>query len=107
MRTLALVFAVGAALAAGPAHACSGVELVQKQKALGDAVKAALGRDPGGDTARQTQAQTIIGRYSGLKPGPGGYLIERLLSSIALPASRAVTKFGPVGRTCPWAGKRP
>ena len=35
------------------------------------------------------------------------YRIERLLSSIALPASRAVTKFGPVGRTSPWAGKRP
>ena len=29
------------------------------------------------------------------------YRIERLLSSIALPASRAVTKFGPVGSTSP------
>ena len=38
---------------------------------------------------------------------PDRYRIERLLSSIALPASRAVTKFGPVGRTSPWAGKRP
>jgi hypothetical protein len=35
------------------------------------------------------------------------YRIERLLSSIALPAVRAVTKFGPVGRTSPWAGKSP
>ena len=78
MKNLAFVLALTAAVAAGPAHACSGVELYQKQRALGDAVKAALDRDPGGDPARQTRAQTIIDRYSGLKPGPGGYLIDML-----------------------------
>jgi hypothetical protein len=44
---------------------------------------------------------------SGASKHEADYRIERLLSSIALPASRAVTKFGPVGRTSLWAGKRP
>jgi hypothetical protein len=61
-------------LAASPALSCSPAELIQKQKAYGDAVKAAFERDPAGDEARRTQAMAVIGRYSGLKPGP--YLID-------------------------------
>src|ERR1700730_3231618 len=78
MKTCAYVLVAGLLMAAGPAFACSPGELVQKQKAYGDAVKAAFDRDPGGDSARQAQAQVVIGRYSGLKPGPGGYIIDML-----------------------------
>ncbi|HEY6254740.1 MAG TPA: hypothetical protein VIY51_03005 [Xanthobacteraceae bacterium] len=82
MKQFAHIFAhvlvAGLMISAGPAYACSPAELIQKQKAYGDAVKAAFDRDPAGDDARKSQAMVVIGRYSGLKPGPGGYIIDML-----------------------------
>ena len=78
MKKCAYVLVAGMMISAGPAYSCSPGELVAKQKAYGDAVKAAFDRDPGGDDARKAQALVVIGRYSGLKPGPGGYIIDML-----------------------------
>jgi hypothetical protein len=78
MKKCAYVLVAGMMMAAGPAYSCSPGELVQKQKAYGDAVKTAFDRDPGGDDARKAQAMVVIGRYSGLKPGPGGTIIDML-----------------------------
>jgi hypothetical protein len=78
MKKCAYVLVAGMMIAAGPAYSCSPGDLVQKQKAYGDAVKAAFDRDPGGDDARKAQALVVIGRESGLKPGPGGYIIDML-----------------------------
>jgi hypothetical protein len=79
MKPFACVLIAGMVMAAGPALACGPGELGQKQKAYGDAVKAAFDRDPSGDQARQAQAMVVIGRYSGLKPGiNGGYIIDML-----------------------------
>jgi hypothetical protein len=73
------VLLAGMVMAASPALACSPGELTQKQKAYGDAVKAAFDRDPAGDEARKAKAMTVIERYSGLKPGfNGGYIIDML-----------------------------
>ena len=78
MKAFACILVAGLLSAAVPALACSPGELVQKQKAYSDAVKVAFARDPGGDDARKAQALAVIGRYSGLKPGPGGYVIDLL-----------------------------
>jgi hypothetical protein len=79
MGRFACILLTGTVMAASPALACSPGELVQKQKAYGDAVKAAFDRDPAGDDARKAKAMTVIERYSGLKPGfNGGYIIDML-----------------------------
>ena len=78
MKLFASILAAGLLAAASPALSCSPAELIQKQKAYGDAVKAAFERDPAGDDARRAQAMAVISRYSGLKPGPGGYLIDMI-----------------------------
>jgi hypothetical protein len=72
--------AVVSGAAAGSAFACSGADLVQKQKAFSDAVKAAFERDPGGDAARQAQVQAVIGRFSSSLKNPtnGGAAIDML-----------------------------
>jgi hypothetical protein len=69
---------VACVLSGGAALACSPAELTQKQKAYGDAVKAAFARDPGGDGARQARAQAVIGRYGELvkRSSNGAYLID-------------------------------
>jgi hypothetical protein len=70
---------VACALSAGAALACSPAELVQKQRAYGDAVKAAFARDPGGDSARQARAQAVIARYAELvKSTNGGHIIDAI-----------------------------
>jgi hypothetical protein len=79
MKRSVSVLLAGMVMAVGPALACSPGELTQKQKAYGDAVKAAFDRDPAGDEARKAKAMTVIERYSGLKPGfNGGYIIDML-----------------------------
>ena len=62
-----------------PAAACSATDLIQKQKAFAEAVKAAFERDPSGDPARQARAQAVIGRYADLKKtGNGSQVIDLL-----------------------------
>jgi hypothetical protein len=79
MKPLAWALIAGTLLSATPVFACSGTDLIQKQKAFSDAVKAAFERDPSGDTNRQAQVQAIIARYSGLKNTTnGGYAIDML-----------------------------
>jgi len=63
MKAWVSILIAAAALAAKPALACSAVELQQKQKAYGEAAKAAFARDPAGDAARQLKAQDVIARY--------------------------------------------
>jgi hypothetical protein len=75
------IYALAAcALSAGMALACSPAELTQKQKAYGDAVKAAFDRDPAGDPARQARAQAVIARYGQLAKSStnGGTLIDMI-----------------------------
>lgn len=76
-RGLGILLAAGIGLttAASPAHSCSPAELTQKQKAFGDAAKAAYERDPGGDEARQAKVRQVIERYSGLKNSTNGHYI--------------------------------
>jgi hypothetical protein len=70
---------VACALSAEAALACSPAELVQKQKAYGDAVKAAFARDPAGDPARQARMQAVVARYGELvKSTNGAYLIDMM-----------------------------
>jgi hypothetical protein len=71
---------VACALSGGAALACSPVELVQKQKAYGDAVKAAFARDPAGDAGRQAQMRAITARYGELAKSStnGPYLVDLL-----------------------------
>jgi hypothetical protein len=79
MGRFAFVLLASTVMAASPALACSPAELVQKQKAYGDAVKVAFDRDPAGDDARKAKAMTVIDRYSGLKASTnGGYIIDML-----------------------------
>ena len=79
MKTYACILMAGAMISAAPAHACGPTDLIQKQKAFGDAAKAAFARDPAGDTARKAQVQTVIARYSDLKAGiHGSYIIDML-----------------------------
>jgi hypothetical protein len=79
MMRVACILLMGMSVSAGPALSCSGAELVQKQKAFSDAVKAAYERDPGGDAARQARVQGVIGRYANLKNGSDGrYIIDML-----------------------------
>jgi hypothetical protein len=59
------------------ALACSGADLVQKQKAYGDAVKTAFARDPGGDAARRAKLEAVIARYADLKNSTNGQLHHR------------------------------
>jgi hypothetical protein len=68
------------AISAGAALACSPAELVQKQKASADAVKAAFARDPAGAAARQAQMLAITARYGELAKSStnGPYLIDLL-----------------------------
>ena len=68
------------ALSAGPVLAGSPAELVQKQKAYADAVKAALARDPAGDSARQEKMRGVVTRYGELAKSSnnGSYLIDLL-----------------------------
>jgi ApbE superfamily uncharacterized protein (UPF0280 family) len=75
MKQFASALIAGMLIWAGPAAACSGTDLIQKQKAYADAVKAAFARDPGGDAARQAQVQAVIGRYSDLKNRTNGSAI--------------------------------
>jgi len=63
----------------GPAYCCTAVELIQKQKAFGDAVKAAFDHDPAGDSARQAKVKLVIDRYSNLKKSTNGpYIIDMI-----------------------------
>jgi hypothetical protein len=79
MKPLACALIAATLLSATPVFACSGADLIQKQKAFSEAVKAAFARDPGGDASRQTKVQAIIARYSGLKNTTnGGYAIDML-----------------------------
>jgi len=79
MKPLACVLMAGTLLSAAPAFACSGADLVQKQKAFSAAVKTAFERDPDGDAGRQTQLQAVIARYSDLKNTTNGaYAIDML-----------------------------
>jgi hypothetical protein len=79
MKAFAGVLIASLAIGAGPALACSSTELTQKQKAFGDAVKAAYQRDPGGGVARQARAQAVIARYGDLKNSTNsGYIIDML-----------------------------
>ena len=79
MKPLACALIAVTLLSAAPAFACSGADLIQKQKAFSAAVKAAFDRDPSGDAGRQAQVQVIIARYAGLKNTTnGGYAIDML-----------------------------
>ena len=79
MKIYVAILIAGAMISAVPAYACSPADLIQKQKAFGDAAKAAFARDPAGDTARKAQVQTVIARYSDLKAGiNGSYIIDML-----------------------------
>jgi hypothetical protein len=79
MKQLGCALIAGLLIWAGPASACSSTDLIQKQKAYADAVKAAFARDPGGDAARKAQVQVVIGRYSDLKNSTnGGAIIDAL-----------------------------
>ena len=79
MKLLSCALIAGTLLSAHPAFACSGPELIEKQRAFAAAVKAYFERDPGGDAGRQAQVQAIITRYSGLKNTTnGGYAIDML-----------------------------
>jgi hypothetical protein len=63
----------------GAAYGCSPAEMAQKQKAFGEATKAAFARDPGGDAARQEKAKLVIERYSGLKNSTNGsYIVDMI-----------------------------
>jgi hypothetical protein len=57
---------------AGPGVACSPAELIQKQKAYSDAVKAAFERDQAGDQARQARMQAVIDQYKDLRKSTNG-----------------------------------
>jgi hypothetical protein len=79
MKQLACVWLAAMVTVAGPAAlACSPGELTQKQKAYADAVKVAFDHDPAGDEARKAKAMAVIDRYSGIKPGAGGHIIDML-----------------------------
>jgi hypothetical protein len=79
MRAFAVVLIASTMIAAAPALACSSTDLVQKQKAYGDAVKAAYARDPGGDAARRAKLEAVIARYADLKNSTNGsYVIDML-----------------------------
>ena len=67
-------------LSVGPAWCCSITELQQKQRAFGDATKAAFQRDPGGDAARQAKVEEVTAHYySTLKNAANGsYIIDML-----------------------------
>jgi hypothetical protein len=79
MKAFAGVLIAGLAIGAGPALACSSTDLTLKQRAFGDAVKAAFARDPGGGVARQAKAQAVIARYGDLKNSTkAGYIIDML-----------------------------
>jgi hypothetical protein len=79
MKAFAGILVAGMVAAAAPALACSGSDLVQKQKAFGDAVKAAFARDPGGDAARRAKLEAVIARYADIKNSTnGGYVIDMM-----------------------------
>jgi hypothetical protein len=79
MKRFACILMAGMTISAGPALSCSSAELIQKQRAFGDAVTAAFERDPGGDATRQARVQAVIGRYSNLKNSTDGrYVIDML-----------------------------
>ena len=79
MRAFAGVLIASTTIAADPALACSSTDLIQKQKAYGDAVKAAYARDPGGDAARRAKLEAVIARYADLKNSTNGsYIIDML-----------------------------
>jgi hypothetical protein len=79
MKTFACVLIAGALLSADMAFACSGADLIQKQRAFAAAVKAQFERDPSGDAGRQEKVQAIIARYKDLKDTTnGGYVIDML-----------------------------
>jgi hypothetical protein len=63
----------------GAAYCCTPAELVQKQKAFGEATKAAYERDPGGDATRQAKVRQVIERYSDLRNSTNGsYIIDMI-----------------------------
>jgi hypothetical protein len=72
MKPLACALIAGTLLSADLAFACSGPELIEKQKAFSAAVKARFERDPSGDAGRQAQVQAIINRYTDLKKTTNG-----------------------------------
>ncbi len=79
MKPLACVVIASTLLSADRAFACSGPELIQKQKAFSAAVKARFESDPSGDAGRQEKVQAIIARYKGLKDTTNGsYVIDML-----------------------------
>ena len=55
---------IAIALSVVPAWCCSTTELQQKQRAFGDATKAAFQRDPDGDAARRAKVEEVTARYS-------------------------------------------
>jgi hypothetical protein len=79
MKSFACALIAGSLLSADLAFACSGADLIQKQKAFSAAVKASFERDPSGDAGRQAKVQAIIARYKDLKETTnGGYAIDML-----------------------------
>jgi hypothetical protein len=79
MKHFVATLLAGLLLSATPAFACSPPELLQKQKAFGDAVKAAFAHDPAGDPARQARVQAITARYGELMHTlNGGAIIDAL-----------------------------
>jgi hypothetical protein len=78
-RAISIAAAAAILMQASAAYCCSPAELTQKQKAFGEATKAAYARDPGGDAARQEKMRLVIERYSGLKNSTNGsYIIDQI-----------------------------
>jgi hypothetical protein len=76
---MVLIAAVAIIMQAGAAYCCSPAEMVQKQKAFGEATKAAFARDPAGDEARKAKAMLVIERYRDLKNSTNGsYIIDQI-----------------------------
>jgi len=80
MIRMSLMLAASGLILAQPAAAgCSATDLIQKQKAFSEAVKAAFERDPSGDSARQARVREVIGRYGDLKKSRDGSQVIDLL----------------------------
>jgi len=80
MTSLTAILVTAMTLAASPAFACSASELQAKQKAFGEAAKAAFQRDPGGHAARQAKLEEVTARYLATLKGStnGSYIIDML-----------------------------
>jgi hypothetical protein len=74
-RRVGILLLAAMTMQASAAYCCSPAELVQKQKAFGEATKAAFARDPDGDAARQAKVKLVIDRYKDLKNSTNGSFI--------------------------------